>query len=159
MELTLWRYSSDADSTLGLLFEGNGAFGRTLLCYTCEDAHHTVKVHGQTRIPAGTYRIKLRTESLMATRYRQRIGPAHRGMLWLQDVPGFEWVYIHTGNDEDDTLACILVGENRSESRRNIQQSRVAYERIYSRIAEAADSGTGCSITILDLDRLPHPQP
>jgi len=158
MELTLWRYSSDADSTLGLLFEGNGEFGRTLLCYTCEDAHHTVKVHGQTRIPAGTYQLKLRTEGSMSPRYRQRFGAAHRGMLWLQNVPGFEFVYIHTGNDEDHTLGCILVGENRSESRRNIQQSRDAYGRIYSKIAEAVSSNNGCAITVVDLDRLPHPR-
>ena len=87
MELTLWRYSSDRDSTLGLLLETRDTGGRRLLCYTCEDAHHTVKQHGQTRIPAGTYRILLRSEGGMSQRYRQQFGGAHRGMLWLQDVP------------------------------------------------------------------------
>ena len=59
MELELLRISSQEDSTNGILF--NATDGRKFLCYTLEDQHRETKVWGDTRIPAGTYRITLRT--------------------------------------------------------------------------------------------------
>ena len=55
------RISSQKDSTSGLLFEVNNG-KRTFLCYTLEDEQRDVKVWGETRIPAGTYKLGLRTE-------------------------------------------------------------------------------------------------
>ena len=60
LDLEVLRYSSGADSTLGLLFE-NGPNGREFLAYTLEDEWRAEKVSAETRIPAGTYDIQLRT--------------------------------------------------------------------------------------------------
>jgi len=154
MELDIWRYSSDDESTIGLLLQRTGT--RELLCWTCEDPHQAVKVWGQTRIPAGRYRVTFRHDGHMAQRYAERF-PGHRGMLWLRDVPGFEYVYFHIGNDEDDTAGCILWGEDRSESRRSIQQSEAAYRRVYPLLADALEAGDEVWVTIVDLDRMPDP--
>ncbi|MEE9393729.1 MAG: DUF5675 family protein [Planctomycetota bacterium] len=157
MDLELWRYNGGTDATLGFLMVARVASWQ-FACFTCEDEHRAQKVHGETRIPAGRYQIKLRTEGGRHARYKTAFPLSHVGMLWLQDVPGFEWVYIHIGNDDDDTLGCILVGEDRNETLRNVQRSRTAYSRIYREIAAAVER-EGVWITVRDLDRpqLPHP--
>ncbi len=105
MRLLLNRFVENADATLGVLHVDDKA-----TCFTLEDEHRLLKVSGETRIPAGRYQIKLRTEGGMHARYTEKFGKRHRGMLWLQDVPNFTWVYIHIGNRESHTDGCILTG-------------------------------------------------
>ena len=59
MKLEVLRISSQDDSTSGILFDVvNGK--RKFLCYTLEDEQRDVKVWGETRIPAGEYKLSLR---------------------------------------------------------------------------------------------------
>ncbi len=158
MELEIWRYSGNDLATLGMLMERQReAWG--MFCFTCEDAFQEMKVPGKTRIPAGRYEIKLRNEGGMSGRYGRLFPQMHRGMLWLQDVPDFTYVYIHVGNTNDDTEGCILVGEDRSETWRKVCNSKLAYLRIYPQIAQAVELGGGAWITIRDLDRPQLPTP
>ncbi len=150
MELEILRYSGGQDATLGLLFELG--WTRRLWCFTLEDERREVKVHGETRIPAGRYEIKLRAQGTMNTRYKARY-PWHRGMLWLQNVPGFEWIYIHTGNTDDHTDGCPLIGDYRDEENRTLGGSRDAYRRVYPRITEAMQRGERVWVTVVDFDR------
>ena len=92
MHLTLYRLSTSEESTVGALYM-NGEFAG----WTLEDTKRIKKVAGETRVPAGLYEMKLRKEGGMHQKYRERFGRMHKGMLWLQNVPGFEWIYIHTG--------------------------------------------------------------
>ena len=55
MRLEVLRFSSQADSTSGLLF-GVTDIKRHFLCYTLEDERRAFKVKGETRVPAGTYK-------------------------------------------------------------------------------------------------------
>jgi len=148
MELLLERLTSDADATVGALF-ADGRFQ----CFTLEDEHRLEKVPAETRIPAGTYEIRLRAAGGMHPKYAARYGSMHRGMLHLQDVPGFEWIYIHTGNTDDHTEGCILVGEGALTKSGNmsLQASRDAYERLYRAVVAAAEVGN-LRITIKDRD-------
>ncbi len=133
--------------------------GRTTwrqLCFVLEDDHDPVKIVGDTRVPAGCYELDLRTESPMATRYAMQFPGIHKGMVWLRDVPNYRFVYMHVGNDEDDTDGCLLLGLNRNETTRTIQQSRRAYAVVYPDIAASILAGP-TSLTIRDLDRLPVP--
>ena len=57
MKLEVIRYSSQKDSTLGMLFDVTK--GRKFLCFTLEDEARRTKVKGETRIPAGTYKLKI----------------------------------------------------------------------------------------------------
>lgn len=59
MKLEVLRFSSQQDSTNGLLFQVIDG-KRDFLCYTLEDERREEKVKHETRIPAGTYKIKLR---------------------------------------------------------------------------------------------------
>ena len=60
MDLLVLRFSSQKDSTSGLLFQKTESFGLQFLCYTLEDEFRALKVRGETRIPAGIYDIQFR---------------------------------------------------------------------------------------------------
>lgn len=143
LTLRLKRKPSQVDYTEGAIYLPGAVHP---FCYTLEDEMHAVKVKGETRIPAGKYRIKLRTEGGMHPKYKARFH-FHKGMLWLQDVPGFEFVYIHIGNTDDDTEGCILVGM--SVANGYLSASALAYEKLYPIIASAVET-EGAEIIVED---------
>jgi hypothetical protein len=154
MELLLLRYSSQEHSTLGALFEVKDG-KKNFLCYTLEDEHRDEKVMHETRIPEGTYRVTLRTWGGFHNSYSNRFKSIHKGMLWLRDVPNFEYILLHCGNSDHDTSGCILVGDNSLQNvtqRGSITNSTLAYKRIYPAIAEAIEEGEDVSFTIQDFD-------
>lgn len=148
-KLTLERLSSNDNSTGGALFL-DGMF----ICFTCEDAHHEAKIVGETRIPAGTYRITLRNSGGLTKRYAARYPDIHKGMLWLRDVPGFEWIYIHVGNTHRHTEGCVLIGERAlcKPGKNAVYSSALAYRRLYPILAEAA-ANDELEIEIIDRDK------
>ena len=153
MKLQVLRFSSESDSTNGLLFDITN--GIKFLAYTLEDERREEKVMSETRIPAGTYEIKLRTEGGHHNKYASRYGSMHKGMLWLQDVPNFKWKLIHCGNTDEHTAGCLLVGDsqenNQIKTNGFIGSSSNAYKRIYPAIAEAVEN-EGVTIEYIDLD-------
>ena len=149
------RYSSGVDSTLGILSE-NGPEGREFLAYTLEDEFREKKVSAETRIPEGTYDVTLRTEGGFHGRYLKKFGDDfHKGMLHVQDVPGFEYILIHTGNTDEHTMGCLLVADT---SQQNITKegfigaSTSAYKRIYPSLAQWLVDGNKLNITYIDYD-------
>ena len=157
VELEVLRFSSQDDSTNGILFDVTGG-KRKFLCYTLEDEHREKKVSSETRIPAGTYRITLRTTGGFHGRYVKRYGSMHKGMLWVRDVPGFEYILIHTGNTDEHTAGCLLVGDsqqaNFGDSDGFVGSSTQAYKRIYPPIAEALEAKQKVMITYIDFDTI-----
>ena len=155
MELEVLRFSSQEDSTNGLLFDVTGG-KRRFLCYTLEDEHRDVKVAGETRVPAGTYRVTLRTTGGFHGRYLKKYGQMHKGMLWVRDVPNFEYILIHTGNTDEHTAGCLLVGDsqqtNFGDSDGFIGSSTQAYKRIYPMVAEVLEGGGDVTISYRDFD-------
>ncbi len=155
MKLKVIRYSSQADSTSGLLFEEN-ELGLKFLCYTLEDEHRALKVKGETRIPEGTYEIKLRTEGGFHQRYSKKYPDIHRGMLHVTDVPGFEYILIHTGNTDEHTAGCLIVGDTQSNNGiikdGFVGQSVNAYKRIYPSIARVLEKGDTVTIQYITID-------
>ena len=148
MELTVLRYSSGRESTLGLLFI-KGVFA----CYTLEDEQREIKISGETRIPTGRYQIRLRKEGSHHQRYMQKFPGIHQGMLHITNVPGFKWILIHIGNDDDDTAGCLLVGDtsiSNINQEGRINNSSIAYKRIYPIIANELVLGEEVWITYLD---------
>ena len=155
MKLELLRISSQEDSTNGILFEVTDS-GKKFLSYTLEDEYREKKIKGETRIPAGEYRITLRTVGGFHEKYKNRFKDIHKGMLWLRDVPNFEYVLLHCGNTDEHTGGCILVGKTQTENKGKhkdgfIGRSTEAYFDVYPPIAEAVDNGEDVTITIKDL--------
>tara|TARA_R110000787_G_scaffold251673_1_gene357205 strand:+ start:376 stop:840 length:465 start_codon:yes stop_codon:yes gene_type:complete len=152
MKLEVLRFSSDSDSTLGVLFDITCE--RKFLCFTLEDEFREVKISGETRIPAGTYNITLRTEGGFNQRYNDKFGTDfNKGMLWVRDVPGFEYILIHIGNSDNDTEGCLLVGDTQTQNiTKNgfIGSSTDAYTRIYPPIADVLVGGGEVTITYKD---------
>ena len=149
MKLRVIRYYSADDYTLGMLLDETS--GRKFLAYTLEDEHREVKVAGETRIPAGTYNITLRKVGGFQSKYSTKYGSMHKGMLWVRDVPGFEYILIHTGNTDEHTAGCLLVG-NTSDYKGVIGSSVDAYKRIYPAIAKVLTDGGSVEITYENYD-------
>tara|TARA_R110000744_G_scaffold89340_4_gene173748 strand:+ start:635 stop:1102 length:468 start_codon:yes stop_codon:yes gene_type:complete len=155
MKLEVLRFSSQKDSTNGILFDVTE--GREFLCYTLEDEYRDKKIKGETRIPSGTYNITLRTVGGFHGRYEKKYGEMHKGMLWVRDVPNFEYILIHTGNTDEHTAGCLLVGDTQQQ---NITKSKSgfigasvdAYKRIYPSIASAIERGDDVEISYVDFD-------
>ncbi len=145
MEIRVERFLHNPEETIGRLYiDGSHQ------CYTLEDQHRDIKVHGDTRIPAGRYQIRLRTEGGFHARYLKKFGAAfHKGMLHVTQVPGFEFILIHIGNTDADTAGCLLVGL--SHRGRSIGSSEAAYRNIYPPVAAALLAGKEVWIEYIDL--------
>jgi hypothetical protein len=145
MKLTLKRFNSQREFTQGILYV-DGKFE----CFTLEDEYRTHKIWGETRIPDGTYEIKLRKEGGHHRRYAARFGTKwHKGMLHLQDVPNFKWILIHIGNDDDDTAGCLLVGKGIPNADNGfISSSTNAYKDLYPQVRDALVRNEEVHITI-----------
>ncbi len=158
MRLELYRYSSEKDSTLGILMlVDDETDKKDFLCFTLEDEKREVKVYGETRIPEGTYQIKYRKEGGYNNKYTKRFPNIHRGMLHITDVPNFEYILIHCGNDTSHTHGCLLVGDVISQNISKepfLGQSSNCYKRIYPIIADILDSQKQLSIKIINFEEI-----
>lgn len=145
MIVTVTRLLATPKSTRGILVVDD------FECFTLEDAAQPYKIPGRTRIPQGMYRVTLRTEGGMHPKYAARLGAEHRGMLWLRDVPGFEYVYIHIGNTPADTEGCILVGNTAGKD--SVGHSEDAYREVNRRVVAALERGEEVLVDVRDDDR------
>ena len=154
MNLTLIRFSHNNESTLGSLYiDGKPE------CFILEDQPQQKKVMHETRIPAGTYKIKLRTEGRwnmkMLGHKNDELRKLHKGMLWLQDVKGFEYILIHPGNTDNDTSGCMIPGTTVTHNAYNrgyIANSTEAYINLYRQCIEALNRNEDVRIQIIDID-------
>lgn len=104
------------------------------------------KVYGQTAIPSGTYNITL---DVVSTKFGQK--PYFKELCGgklprLMNVPGFDGVLIHTGNDEDDSYGCIIVGYNKVKGK--VIESRKAFEKLYPILKQASNKKEKITIQI-----------
>ncbi len=117
----------------------NGNFA----CYTLEDPYQSKKIHGVTRIPGGIYTVGLQQSGALHDAYKIKFPSLHKGMLNIQDVPGFQGVMLHIGNSAVNTSGCILVGDeanNNTLREGYLRNSSNAYERTYPLVAEAIEA-------------------
>jgi len=151
MKLQVVRTQFGKDATNGLLFI-DGVFE----CYTLEDQYQAVKVMHETCIPEGTYDIKFRKTGGFHAKFSAKFKNAHYGMLHIQDVPGFEYILIHTGNWESQTSGCLLVGDTQQDldvsDKGFIGASVNAYKRMYSKVANQLLQGKKVTIEYSKID-------
>ena len=163
MKLKAVRFSSQEDSSSGLLFDTTN--GMDFLCYTLEDERRKDKVMSETRVPAGVYSIKLRDEGGMTKRYAAKYKDMHKGMLCIHNAPDwkivtpdmtFQYVLIHVGNTDEHTAGCLIIGDTQENNVLKkdgfIGKSVQAYKRVYPLIVKALEAGEEVSIEYIDLD-------
>lgn len=152
MKLLLRRIFKGPRYTIGKLFI-NGVYE----CDTLEDQDRGLtsqmsleeikakKVYGVTAIPYGTYKIDMNTVS---PKFKDRSWAKFCGgkLPRLIDVKGYEGVLIHVGNKAEDTLGCILVGENKIKGQ--VINSTATFQELYSVMLKAKLLGEELSLTI-----------
>ncbi len=130
MEIQVIRQWPTHKSTQGKLAI-NGVF----FCYSIEDPVRPVKVPKETAIGYGRYPVVITPSARFKC-----------DMPLLLNVPNFQGVRIHAGNDADDTEGCILVGMERGFDK--VWRSREAYDALFQRIKLALDGGDKVFISI-----------
>ena len=68
-------------------------------------------------------------------------------MLWVRDVPNFEYILIHIGNTDDDTAGCLLVGSTADKDKGFIGSSTTAYKTMYTKVLKALEEEEEVFIT------------
>lgn len=118
MELELRRYMADKTnkSTISPLFI-DGVFE----CYILEDVDRglssempladirTTKIHGETAIPYGRYKIVITKSERFS-----KLKGADVYLPLLLKVPGFEGVRAHPGNKPENSDGCLLPGTTKA---------------------------------------------
>lgn len=129
MKLTVFRQLGTANSTPGVL-EVNGIFQ----CYTLEP--RADQSQGKPFcIPAGSYHVALEVSPKFTAKYGKPFVTPH-----ILNVPGFDYIEIHRGNDEADTHGCTLVGETRHTDW--VGNSELAFDALMARLNTAQDGIT-----------------
>ena len=79
-------------------------------------------------------------------------------MIWVKEVPGFEYILWHTGNTDEHTSGCLIVGQQQHSNLIKpdgfVGSSVSAYKHIYPIVVEAIENG-GASVEYIDYDTTP----
>ena len=118
INLLIIRDTFSEKSTLGKLFINGELFCDTL------ELPYVNNERSISCIPAGEYKVRLRTARESATRDYLH--------LLVQDVPDRDWILFHRGNTTKDTRGCVLVGQSRKQDR--VNNSRLAMDLIVKEI-------------------------
>lgn len=124
MKIVVERVFTNNSYTIGHLYLAEEDGSKSFICDTIEDTDRGLddsmsvdeitskKVYGKTAIPCGTYDIAM---NVVSPKFKSRswAKPYDGKLPRLQNVKGFEGVLIHVGNKAEDSLGCILVGENK----------------------------------------------
>jgi hypothetical protein len=77
-------------------------------------------------------------------------------MLELQDVPNFTYILIHTGNTDEHTAGCLLVGETQQDLDKGkdgfVGGSGDAYKKFYPKVRDALNAGEKVTIRYSDIN-------
>jgi hypothetical protein len=142
MKILVRRFLWDEDETISIVYVDGVRF-----CIGIEDAIRETKIWGETAIPDGTYNMGLRWSNKFSTRFGHK-------MLWVLDVPNFEYIYIHPGNTADDTHGCFLVGKSLSvvKGRVAVTASKLTYDNLYKKVIAAVEKNE-CTLTFEMIDK------
>lgn len=93
-----------------------------------------IKVYGETAIPTGTYKI---TMNVISSKFKNRQWAIPYGgkIPRLLDVPGFDGVLMHVGNKAEDSLGCLILGENKVKGQ--VLNSTATFHRVMNILLSA----------------------
>jgi hypothetical protein len=155
-DIIVERFEFNPDWTLSKFYIKGIRFGVGV-----EDELRTVKVHGETAIPAGVYKLTLTDSPKFSKFYfssntRPEISkvqtheyPNPHKLITVNDVPNFSRVLWHWGNTDDDTEGCYIVGTSIGviKGQRGVVESRKKYEQIYPMIRSIIETNNSKGIS------------
>lgn len=124
---------------------------------TIEDTVRQKKIHGKTAIPYGVYLLKTRfspkfskyffwsdknkklIDAISYFKLDNKEDYRIHDLIWLFNIPDYEFVLIHWGNSETDTEGCIVIGTTKDS--KQVIRSRLKYQEIYPFIYEQIKLG------------------
>lgn len=139
MKLKLKRKVIKEGFTEGKLYINDG-----FECYTVEDTDRKlesggVKVAEATAIPRGVYDVTISKSNRF-----------NKFLIEILNVQDFTGVRIHSGNSSKDTEGCIIVGSvNTKEDDDWVGSSRVAYEKLHSKVKKALSNGESVTLEVV----------
>lgn len=140
MELVIIRAKSQKPSVPGEIFTPGVLYSSGVkFCVTCEDEDRflekgAAKVRGKTAIPRGKYKVELYNS------------PKHGLVPILRNVPGYDFVEMHGGNKDEDSLGCILCGQVCTST--GIAQCHDTIATLVKRIAASVAAGSPVTMEI-----------
>jgi len=150
MRITLFRFLDNGNESIGLVFI-NGRFE----CFSLEDSNNPKE--GKPRIPEGSYILSYKkTVTPLTILYKTKY-KWFKKHLELKAVKNYSDIYIHIGNDDEDTRGCILIGSSVSTSGSGdviIEKSEAAYKSFYDRVSKRVEDKNDVIITIIDMDKM-----
>lgn len=149
--LTVERYDFKTDWTIGRFLFNDVKDGFVLEDTVRPDG---TKIHGRTAIPFGRYLLGVRQSPKFSKQYlwsdthQILVRPSElsqfpnisdfreHDLIWLLNVPNFQFILIHWGNTSVDTDGCLLVGNalKMIDNQEAVINSRVYYRNLYQRI-------------------------
>ena len=143
MEIEVVRTTKTANSTIGKM-SSDGVY----CCATLEPTTREVpgqpvsewKIQDKTAIPCGKYTV---TET-----YSPKF---QRMMPLVNDVPGFDEIRIHVGNDPADTDGCCLVGQPTAIPDW-IAESHATFGGFWAKFDAAYQAGEAVTITYMEAE-------
>lgn len=155
MKLKLIRKYKKPNYTIGQLYINDLYF-----CDVAEDVDRGLKdsmsgleikskkVYGKTAIPSGVYKITLDVISPKYSKSDFYIKYANKGRVpRLLNVKGFEGVLIHTGNTAEDSLGCLILGQNKVKGK--VINSKETFKKLYPVLLEANKKKEDITIEII----------
>lgn len=146
MKIFLKRIYKCSTYTIGKIYiDGN------YICDSIEDCDRNLnqnmpleeikkkKVYGETAIPTGTYKVVM---NVVSPKFQNRSWAKPYGgkIPRFLNVPGFDGVLLHPGNTAQDSLGCVLPGENKVKGK--VVNSTIAFNKIMSILLTAKDDIT-----------------
>lgn len=128
MELKLTRLYKKEDYTIGNFYVDG-----ILFCQCVEDKDRglkqtdklsdiqKIKVYGKTAIPTGEYDVVLS----YSNKFKKTLPE-------IKNVPGWAGVRIHSGNTSEDSLGCLILGENKIKG--GVINSRITMEKLMTKL-------------------------
>jgi hypothetical protein len=154
--ISVGRYNFKKDWTIGRFYINSKLTG-----FSVEDEMRQVKVKGETAIPFGSYDLgfrqspkfsaqflysdsnKLLIEARERSKYKTITDWRNHDLVWVKNVPNFELILWHWGNDDDDTEGCLITGGGLGvfAGQEGVAGSRNFYKKHYPKIYEAVKAG------------------
>lgn len=125
------RFIHNKDNTISRVYIDDKLF-----CFAIEDEKRTTKVKGETCIPDGIYNLSTRWSPKFSSTY-------NHDMIWVKDVPNFEYILVHWGNTDDDTDGCLIVGAKIGivKGQDAVLSSRDTYLKLYTKVIDKIKLG------------------